>query len=41
MSLKEYNRHATLGPMAGPVTSAAAAAGQAGHVMRARRRSQP
>lgn len=31
MSLKEYNRHATLGPMAGPATSAAAAAGQAAH----------
>jgi len=29
MSLDEYNRHATLGKMAGPATSAAAAAGQA------------
>ncbi|HCF6900239.1 TPA: hypothetical protein NII88_001338 [Pseudomonas aeruginosa] len=28
MSLDEYNRHATLGSAAGPVTSASAAAGQ-------------
>jgi hypothetical protein len=28
MSLDEYNRHATLGPLAGPATSASAAAGQ-------------
>ncbi len=31
MSLNDYNRHATLGPMAGPATSAAAAAGQAAY----------
>ncbi len=29
MSLDEYNRHSTLGPMAGPATSASAMAGQA------------
>lgn len=29
MSLDEFNRNATLGPMAGPATNAAAAAGQA------------
>lgn len=29
MSLDEYNRHSTLGPMAGPATSPAASAGQA------------
>lgn len=29
MSLNEYNKHATLGRMAGPATTAAAAAGQA------------
>ncbi|WP_414900442.1 hypothetical protein ACMT1E_11780 [Sphingomonas flavalba] len=31
MSLDEYNRHATLGPLAGPATSAAASAGQSAY----------
>ena len=31
MSLDEYNKHATLGPLAGPATSAAASAGQAAY----------
>ncbi|WP_334129778.1 hypothetical protein [Sneathiella sp.] len=31
MSLDEYNKHATLGPMAGPATSAAASAGQSAY----------
>lgn len=31
MSIDEYNRHSTLGPMAGPVTSASAMAGQAAY----------
>ncbi len=31
MSIDEYNRHSTLGPMAGPATTAAAMAGQAAY----------
>lgn len=37
MSLDEYNRHSTLGPIAGPATTAAASAGQEAY----RNRTEP